>query len=132
MDTSDNAWNWQVWKYKERKGGGKDLIKWIGFFFNEKDAFAWIGKRPGFVVNNVGPAALRGSSEKVVIPRKTQRVYIPQAERRSTVPFHGPAPMRKPKRALTAEEKRLQAEAAVVLEQHKADEAVELAAEAKK
>lgn len=127
MNDSDNAWNWQVWKYKERKGGGKDLLKWVGFFFNEKDAFAWINGRKGYVVNNVGPAALRGPAEKTV---KVEEPKFATSERRPRLPanvFHG-APRAKPKRALTAEERRLQKEAAVVLEQHKQDEAVELAA----
>lgn len=115
-----DAWNWQVWRVV------KDKREWVGFFESDKDARRWVKTQKGdFVINNVPPDG-RNSIGKIAQNTPATSVHdtvtaVPTKARRKAAK---PQPM-------TAAEKRLKAEAQAIFDKHKADEAAELAKEAK-
>lgn len=141
-------YDWHVWR-REPHG---DI--WLGFFRDAGVALEWVKTQKGssFVVNNVPPTTSRRyitgeytwgelADGQTVVPNhisraaektgRPRRASVPssrpsfEAPVRVSRPLVAPKPQPKP---LTAEERKLQAQAKDRIEQHKRDEAADIAA----
>lgn len=127
MQGADNAWNWQCWETFPKADS-----KWVGFFEDEKVAFAWMKDQKGrtFVLNNVAPprpvptAPSPFKSTEGYKANKSSPFGTGTSTPRSTAPA---APRKKTAGPVTAEVQAMKGAAKKRLKKHEADEAKELA-----
>lgn len=146
-------WKWNVWEMDLKTGKRK---RWLGSISNPKDGFAWLksmGKdAKKFRINNVPPETstmqnpprevyatsavelhegdalperkIAGKYDDFTPRAKRKAVSVPKSEGgRGTAVVRRPAA---PKPKDTKEMKKIKADAQVILDRHKADEAAEM------
>lgn len=101
------------------KGWGSPDKVWVGFFIDWETGLAWVKGQPdpkAFTLNNVPPARAMGGNGRGKPKRERKHVPIPVRPVQETA-------------AVTEDVKALRQDAEVLLDQHRADEAAELAQE---
>lgn len=142
-------WKWNVWKVDPKTG---KRLKWLGMISTPKDGFEWLKKQGqksvNFRINNVPPSIsrTRTSDYEVYAPTATTRArgedlpkdeipgktdFVPRKKQVQEEVSHKPwttAAPKAPKVKDTKEMQKVKADAKVILEKHKSDEAADVAA----
>jgi hypothetical protein len=133
MGFKNGEFSWHVW-HKDPKTG---IRKYCGSFYNDKAAlgFKRDQKNPEeFQISNIGPSAIAKASQPKPSSaaerlrekrRQEQAARYERARRGESTSVTPPKPKAKPQPE-TAEQKKMKADAADMLEQHKADEQADL------